>query len=237
MNQDPVPHNVTGGPLDSGMMMGGDEFTTVLTEAGTIEYECTLHPGMTGTLEVAEALPGTDVPPASSSTTNSSGSSDSAASSGPSTPSAEAAEGAQNHTVEMVDFLYNPDPLEVHVGDTVTFVNKDAAPHTATAEDKSWDSGNMNQGDEWTLKVDETGEIPYICIYHPDMTGTLIVKDKDEKLAPVGASSESGSKDTTGTSSSQIAGFSSGWLALLAFLAGLQLQSRFASRRRTSSPV
>ena len=237
VNQDPVPHNVTGGPLDSGMMMGGDEFTTVLTEAGTIEYECTLHPGMTGTLEVAEALPGTDVPPASSSTTNSSGSSDSAASSGPSTPSAEAAEGAQNHTVEMVDFLYNPDPLEVHVGDTVTFVNKDAAPHTATAEDKSWDSGNMNQGDEWTLKVDETGEIPYICIYHPDMTGTLIVKDKDEKLAPVGASSESGSTDTTGTSASQIAGFSSGWLALLAFLAGLQLQSRFASRRRTSSPV
>jgi plastocyanin len=237
VNQDPVPHNVTGGPLDSGMMMGGDEFSTVLTEAGTIEYECTLHPGMTGTLEVAEALPGTEVPPAGSSTTSSSESSDSAASSGPSTPSAKAEAGAQNHTVEIVDFLYDPDPLEVHVGDTVTFVNKDAAPHTATAEDKSWDSGNMNQGDEWTLKVEKTGEIPYICIYHPDMTGTLIVKDKDEKIAPPGAASDSESTDAMSTSASQIAGFSSGWLALLAFLAGLQVQSRFASRRRPSEPV
>jgi plastocyanin len=240
VNDDPIPHNVSGGPLDSGMMMGGAEFTTVLTEAGTIEYECTLHPGMTGTLEVAEALPGTEVPPASSSTTSSGSSSSSSgaesAGGGESTPSAKPEAGSKNHVVDIVDFLYEPDPLEVHVGDTVTFVNKDAAPHTATADDKSWDSGNMEQGDEWTLEVEEEGEIPYFCIYHPNMTGTLIVKPKNEELAAPGAGSDEGSSsDTAQMSAGNIAGFSSGWLALLAFLAGMQLQSRWASRRNPTT--
>jgi plastocyanin len=230
VNDDPVPHNVTGGPLDSGMMMGGDEYTTVLTEEGTIEYECTLHPGMTGTIEVGPPLPGTEVPPASSSTT----SGDSAESSHEHSPSAAPEEGAQNHTVDIVNFMYEPDPLEVNVGDTVTFVNKDTAPHTATAEDKSWDSGNLDQGDKWTVKLDKVGEVPYFCIYHPDMKGTLIVKPKGEDTAPAGAASDDA--DTASMSASQIAGFTSGWLALLAFLAGMQLQSRFASRRN-SNPV
>ncbi|MDQ4006463.1 MAG: cupredoxin domain-containing protein [Actinomycetota bacterium] len=229
VNDDPIPHNVTGGPLDSGMMMGGAEYTTVLTEAGTIEYDCTLHPGMTGTLEVAEALPGTEVPAASSS--NTSGSAGAASDSGQPSASAKPEEGAKNHTVEMVNFLYEPDPLEVNVGDTVTFVNKDAAPHTATADDKSWDSGNMNQGDEWTLKTDKVGEVPYICIYHPNMTGTLIVKPADAEIAAPGTGSGA-TPDTVSTMSvSDIAGFSSGWLVLLAFLAGLQLQSRLTARR------
>jgi plastocyanin len=235
VNDDPIPHNVTGGPLDSGMMMGGAEFTTVLTEAGTIEYECTLHPGMTGTLEVAEALPGTKVPPASSSTT--SGGSSSAAGGGAasgteSAPSADPEEGAKNHTVEMDDMVFSPETLEANVGDTVTFVNKEAAPHTATAEDKSWDSGNLNEGQEWTLELDKVGTIKYVCIYHPGMDGTLIVKPKGEEVAPASAGSDDAAATEGTMPASQIAGLSSGWLVLLAFLAGLQLQSRFSSRRK-----
>ena len=234
VNDDPIPHNVTGGALDSGMMMGGAEYTTVLTEAGTVEYECTLHPGMTGTLEVAEALPGTKVPPASSSTT-SGGSSSAAGSAAPSTesaPSADPEEGAKNHTVEMDNMVFSPDTLEANVGDTVTFVNKEAAPHTATAEDKSWDSGNMNEGQEWTLKLDKVGTIKYVCIYHPGMDGTLIVKPKGEEVAPASASSDDAAASEGTMPASQIAGLSSGWLVLLVLLAGLQLQSRFSSRRK-----
>jgi hypothetical protein len=119
----------------------------------------------------------------------------------------------------------------------VTFVNEDAAPHTATAADKSWDSGNMEQGDEWTLKLEKTGEIPYICIYHPNMTGTLVVKPKGEEIAAPAAGSDAAASDTSTMSASGIAGFSSGWLALLAFLAGSQLQSRLSARRRPSNPV
>jgi plastocyanin len=193
---------------------------------------------MTGTIEVAEALPGTEIPPASSSTTSgSSTGAESASQTGTPSAPAEPEQGSQNHVVNIVDFLYEPDPLEAHVGDTVTFVNKDAAPHTATADDKSWDSGNMDQGDEWTLKLEKTGEIPYFCIYHPNMTGTLIVKEKDEELAAPGTSSDTAGADTAAASASQIAGFSSGWLALLALLAGLQLQSRLAARRQADDLV
>jgi plastocyanin len=228
-----VPHNVTGGPLDSGTMMQGATYTTVLTEQGTIEYECTFHPGMTGTLEVAAAPPGTKVPDAAdSSTSGSAGDTDTG--SAPSQKSAEPEQGAQNHTVDIVDFLYDPDPLEAHVGDTVTFVNKDAAPHTATASDKSWDSGNLNQGDSWTLKLDKVGTFDYICTYHPDMAGTLIVKPKSEEISSSPSGPDDSAAATTMSSAGQVAGFSSGWLALLAFLAGLQLQSRFASRRNNS---
>jgi plastocyanin len=230
VNKDPAPHNVTGGPLASDLIMTGGEYSTVLTEAGTIDYECTVHPGMTATLEVAAALPGTQIPPGGSTTSN--GSTAAAGTeSGASAPSVEPAEGAKNHTVQIVDFLYDPDPLEVHVGDTVTFVNKDAAPHTATADDKSWDSGNLNEGDQWTVELQKTGEIPYICVYHPDMAGTLVVKPKTEEL--VAAAPSASSADLSGLSARQIAGFASGWLAVLGVLTWLQVHAR--RRRRAAN--
>jgi plastocyanin len=236
VNKDPMPHNVTGGSLDSGTMMPGATYTTVLSEPGTIEYECTFHPGMTGTLKVAAAPPGTEVPTGGDSSTSGSSSMEGMdMGSKPSQESADPSEGAENHQVDIVNFMYDPDPLEVHVGDTVTFTNKDAAPHTATAEDKSWDSGNLNQGDSWTLKVEKVGTFHYICTYHPTMAGTLIVKPKSEEISASSSASDSGGAATTMTSASQVAGFSSGWLALLAFLAGLQLQSRFSSRRNSNS--
>ncbi len=236
VNQDAVPHNVTGGPLDSGTMMPNATYTTVLTQQGTIQYQCTFHPGMTGTLQVAAAPAGTVVPNTpDQSTSGGSGTTDEGPK--PSQKSAKPAAGAQNHQVDIANFLYDPDPVEVHVGDTVTFTNKDAAPHTATAEDKSWDSGNLNQGDSWTLKAEKVGTFHYICTYHPTMAGTLIVKPKTEHISSSPGGSGSSTAPTTMTSASQVAGFSSGWLALLAFLAGLQVQSRFGSRRRNSSSV
>src|SRR3954447_5147579 len=56
VNQDDVDHNVTstGGPLKfSSKDYGkGDTFTYTPTKAGTVEYTCTLHPGMDGVLKV-----------------------------------------------------------------------------------------------------------------------------------------------------------------------------------------
>jgi plastocyanin len=52
VNQDSVPHNVTGGPLHSPTFSSGGSFTFKATKAGKISYVCTIHPGMTGTLNV-----------------------------------------------------------------------------------------------------------------------------------------------------------------------------------------
>jgi plastocyanin len=46
-----VLHNVHGGPFESPNKSDG-VFTHTFDKAGTYEYECTLHSGMTGTVEV-----------------------------------------------------------------------------------------------------------------------------------------------------------------------------------------
>jgi len=56
-NQDQVAHNVTyvGGPqfTSSSTFGNGGTYSIKLTKAGTIQYRCTIHPGMNGTLVVS----------------------------------------------------------------------------------------------------------------------------------------------------------------------------------------
>jgi plastocyanin len=55
INQDDVQHNVvadSGATFKSDTFGKGGTFTYTANKAGTITYECTLHPGMTGTITV-----------------------------------------------------------------------------------------------------------------------------------------------------------------------------------------
>jgi plastocyanin len=56
-NNDSVAHNVTyvSGPqfTSSSTFAGGGTFSLKLTKPGTIQYRCTIHPGMNGTIVVA----------------------------------------------------------------------------------------------------------------------------------------------------------------------------------------
>ncbi|WP_309122069.1 cupredoxin family copper-binding protein [Paenibacillus sp.] len=80
------------------------------------------------------------------------------------------------HVVEIVDFAFSPDRLEINAGDTVVFANKDAVGHTATAEDGSFDTGILKQGEEMEVTFAEAGEFPYICTPHPGMKAIILVK-------------------------------------------------------------
>ncbi len=73
---------------------------------------------------------------------------------------------------------YLPDPVTVVVGvnNTVTWVNNDSAPHTVTANDASFDSGNVAPGQSFTFTFTTPGTYQYHCVYHPWMIGTVIVK-------------------------------------------------------------
>jgi plastocyanin len=79
--------------------------------------------------------------------------------------------------VSIVDFAFDPADLEVSVGDTVTWTNGDAAPHTATADDDSFDTGNLNEGDSGEVTFEEAGEFAYHCEIHPDMVATVTVTE------------------------------------------------------------
>lgn len=85
---------------------------------------------------------------------------------------------AELHHVEISGVKFVPDTLEVRVGDEVIWENKDLVPHTVTADNKSFNSKQLDTGKTFKLKVKKAGEFSYKCSFHPVMTAKLIVKPK-----------------------------------------------------------
>jgi plastocyanin len=55
-NEDTIDHNVvaeSGAEFESDLYGQGETFTATVEEAGTVEYVCTIHPAMVGTIEVS----------------------------------------------------------------------------------------------------------------------------------------------------------------------------------------
>jgi plastocyanin len=55
VNDDTVDHDAvadSGASFKSELFGKGKTFTTKLDKAGTVKYECTIHPGMTGEIDV-----------------------------------------------------------------------------------------------------------------------------------------------------------------------------------------
>ena len=72
---------------------------------------------------------------------------------------------------------YEPHTINVHVGQPVTFVNNSDAIHTATANNASFNSGDIaTAGGSWTFRPSKPGTYKYYCIYHPLMHGVLVVQ-------------------------------------------------------------
>ena len=73
---------------------------------------------------------------------------------------------------------YVPSTIRVVIGvnNTVTWVNNDDAPHTVTANNGAFNSGNLNAGQSWSFTFTTPGTYAYYCSYHPWMKGTVIVE-------------------------------------------------------------
>ena len=80
---------------------------------------------------------------------------------------------ATTHQVTIEGFKFNPASLAVAAGDTVVFTNNDGAPHTATANDRSWDTGRLRSGQSASISVVANMEGGYFCAVHPNMKGAL----------------------------------------------------------------
>ncbi|HEX7240083.1 MAG TPA: cupredoxin family copper-binding protein [Longimicrobiaceae bacterium] len=78
--------------------------------------------------------------------------------------------------VDVRDFAFGPREVRIRAGQSVEWVNADTAMHTATADDGSWSSPELQQGGRWTRRFDRPGRFGYYCIPHPDMTGVVIVE-------------------------------------------------------------
>lgn len=92
------------------------------------------------------------------------------------TPASAAA--SKVHIVEIVEFAFSPSKLTIKAGDSVKFINKDAVSHSATADDKSFDTGMLGQDKGKEVTFSEEGEFSYYCLPHPGMKGTITVEAK-----------------------------------------------------------
>jgi plastocyanin len=75
---------------------------------------------------------------------------------------------------------YDPNPVQVKAGDTMTWTNNDSTPHTATSgsnakPDGTFDSSTLVQGKSFSFTFEKAGEYPYFCTLHPNMAGTVSV--------------------------------------------------------------
>ena len=80
------------------------------------------------------------------------------------------------------DNSFSPEPIEINVGQTVTWYNGDTISHTVTSgQDGDLDEGTLFDSDaiipnqSYSLTFDQPGDFPYYCIYHPTMVGEVIV--------------------------------------------------------------
>jgi plastocyanin len=77
--------------------------------------------------------------------------------------------------VEIADFTFDPATTTIQVGGKVNWDNQDEAVHTATAEDGSFDTGDIEPDKRGNATFKEAGTFAYFCEIHPDMKGTVEV--------------------------------------------------------------
>jgi plastocyanin len=89
---------------------------------------------------------------------------------------ASPAAAAPRSYVAVIDKLkFGPVPAVVHKGDTIVWVNRDLFRHTATAANHSFDV-DLQPGTKAATVLKSAGSIPFVCRYHPNMRGVLVVK-------------------------------------------------------------
>jgi plastocyanin len=71
---------------------------------------------------------------------------------------------------------YAPNPVNVAVGTSVTWINNDTTTHTSTSDGGTWDSGPLAPGRTFRRTFTSVGTFTYHCSLHPGMVGTVTVQ-------------------------------------------------------------
>lgn len=80
-----------------------------------------------------------------------------------------------SQTVAISNFSFVPSQITITKGATITWTNNDSAPHQIVADDNSFQSGALSQGQSFQQTFDQEGTYSYHCAIHPSMKGTVIV--------------------------------------------------------------
>ena len=82
---------------------------------------------------------------------------------------------ADDTSVTIDNFTFQPAALTVKVGTTVTWKNHDDIPHTIVSAG-TFRSKTLDTDDNYSFTFTTAGDYKYFCSLHPHMTGTIKVE-------------------------------------------------------------
>ena len=82
---------------------------------------------------------------------------------------------AEDATIKIANFTFDPPTLTVKAGTTVTWVNADDIPHLVTDKDGKFHSSALDTNDKFSQTFSTAGTVEYFCAIHPKMTGKIVV--------------------------------------------------------------
>jgi plastocyanin len=90
-------------------------------------------------------------------------------------------EEVEDAEVTILDSVFQPAQITIPAGTTVVWTQNSFLPHTVTADDGSFNSGTMGNGDTFSHTFNEPGTYPYYCAFHGapggiGMAGVIIVE-------------------------------------------------------------
>ena len=77
--------------------------------------------------------------------------------------------------IAMKNVAFAPAQVTVQVGDTVAWNNADIVAHTATSTQGGFDV-SVAPGGKASAVMTRPGTFAYLCRYHPNMRGQIVVK-------------------------------------------------------------
>jgi plastocyanin len=96
-------------------------------------------------------------------------------SSGAKTKAGASGPAKSTNTVAIKNFAFVPAVITVKAGTVVTWTNTDNVMHSATADDKAFDSKLFGKGESYSFTFTKAGTFSYHCTPHQYMTGKVIV--------------------------------------------------------------
>ncbi len=162
----------TSGPdeFDSGNLDPGQQFSITLSAVGTYAYRDDRDPDDSdfwAEIVVAKAAAtATPKPPP-----------------GSAAPTPPPVDG----DVGMAGKVFRPARISISAGGSVTWRNDDDRDHTVTATNDAFDSGTMAPGQSYKRTFPSAGTFAYLCVIHPDMTGTVVVTSPGGTPVPTAA--------------------------------------------------
>jgi plastocyanin len=84
-------------------------------------------------------------------------------------------------TVDMDEIAFSPGTIRLRPGGKVSWTNRDKVAHTVTVGNElysSLNSGELEEGERYTRVFDKQRKIGYRCTIHPNMEGTIFVREE-----------------------------------------------------------